>query len=72
MRNTTISIVAGQAPQISRPRVTDLEFGQIIDYWTDRISRVLPDRPDLIVLPEMFDRPVVSAHPKAEQLPQEA
>lgn len=72
MRKTTISVVSGQTPQISRPRVTDVELGQIIDYWTDRISRILPDRPDLVVLPEMFDRPVVSAHPKAEQLPLEA
>lgn len=71
MRLATISVVAGQTPHIAQPRVSDVEFDQIIDYWTDRIRRILPDRPDLIVLTEMFDRPVVSAQPAPVQLPAE-
>jgi len=72
MRQTTVSLVSGRPVQITEPRVTDAEYAQIIDYWTDRISRILPDRPDLVVLPEMFDRPVVSGQPAPGQLPQEA
>lgn len=68
MRPTTVSVVSGHPVTIMNDRVTDVEYGQIIDYWTDRIGRVLPDRPDLIVLPEMFDRPVVGAYPRFDQL----
>lgn len=72
MRQTTVSVVSGHPVQIARPRVTDAEYGEIIDYWTDRISRILPDRPDLIVLPEMFDRPTVNGQPGPGQLPLDA
>lgn len=72
MRLTTVSLVSGHPVQITRDKVGDREFGQIIDHWTDRISRVLPDQPDLIVLPEMFDRPTVSGYPSAGQLSPDA
>lgn len=29
----------------------------VIDYWRDKLQQVLPDRPDVIVLPEMCDQP---------------
>ena len=29
----------------------------MIDFWKDKLDSVLPDRPDLILLPEMCDRP---------------
>lgn len=72
MRQVTVSVVSGRPVQIQQPRVTDAEYDEIIGYWTDRISRILPDRPDLIVLPEMFDRPVVSGQPAPGQLPADA
>ena len=30
---------------------------QVIEFWENELSRVLPDKPDLIVLPEACDRP---------------
>jgi predicted amidohydrolase len=30
---------------------------EVLDYWSGRIGQMLPDRPDLIVLPEVCDRP---------------
>jgi predicted amidohydrolase len=46
-----------------RPLVVDAETSpqQIVDkiiaFWSEHFSRVLPDRPDLIVVPEACDRP---------------
>ncbi|MFW6597571.1 carbon-nitrogen hydrolase family protein [Propionibacteriaceae bacterium Y2011] len=68
MREVTISLVSGPTPELAREDVGDTEFELIIDYWSDRISQVLPDRPDLIVLPELFDRPKVSGQPTAQYL----
>ena len=31
---------------------------RVIAYWRDLFARVLPDRPDLIVVPEACDRPL--------------
>ncbi|MGD7788640.1 carbon-nitrogen hydrolase family protein [Propionibacteriaceae bacterium Y1700] len=68
MRQAVVSVVSGHPLQVAGPQVTDADFSTIIDHWSDRISRILPDKPDLIVLPELFDRPVVSSQPAAEHL----
>ncbi|MFW6599652.1 carbon-nitrogen hydrolase family protein [Propionibacteriaceae bacterium Y2011] len=72
MQNVTVSAVSGHPVQLAEPRVTDADLTRVVDHWTDRISRVLPDRPDLVVLPEMFDRPQVNGQPGPTQLPIEA
>src|SRR5699024_7250502 len=67
-RQVTVSLVSGFAVELGEPPASDADFVRISDYWADRISRVLPDQPDLVVLPELFDRPKVSAYPSAQYL----
>jgi len=40
-------------PGLSHNQIVDAE----VDFWQAKIGAVLPDRPDLIVLPEVCDRP---------------
>ncbi|HLQ82149.1 MAG TPA: carbon-nitrogen hydrolase family protein [Bacillota bacterium] len=68
MRQATVSLVSGPSVELARPPTSEAGFGQIIDHWSERISRVLPDQPDLVVLPELFDRPKVSGEPAAQYL----
>lgn len=63
MRNVTVSLVSGRATQIPSATVGPAELDLIVEHWTGRIAQVLPDRPDIVVLPEMFDRPQISAEP---------
>jgi len=42
---------------------------RMIRHWHDQLEKVLPDRPDLIVLPEACDRPDPLGFPLEEQLP---
>ncbi|MBB6635777.1 carbon-nitrogen hydrolase family protein [Cohnella thailandensis] len=42
---------------------------RMIRHWRDQLEKVLPDRPDLIVLPEACDRPDPLGFPLEEQLP---
>lgn len=72
MQNTTISVVSGHPCVIDGPEVTESDLTDLISHWTDRISRVLHDQPDLVVLPELFERPVQAASPQAVQLSVEA
>ncbi|MBU4212098.1 MAG: carbon-nitrogen hydrolase family protein [Kiritimatiellae bacterium] len=52
-----ISVIGSRVPEAdpSAPIQTVLET--VIDYLRGQISQVLPDKPDLIVLPEMCDQP---------------
>lgn len=72
MQDTTISLVSGHPVVIESPRVAESQLKLIIDHWTDRISRVLHDQPDLVVLPELFERPVQAGTPQATGLSVEA
>lgn len=36
---------------------------KVISYWREKLKQVLPDNPDLIVLPECCDRPDVTLYP---------
>ncbi|TDE92785.1 carbon-nitrogen hydrolase family protein [Occultella glacieicola] len=62
-RHLTVSSVT------SFPFVADPAIGHgkllddLIDHWTTRIATVLPDRPDLVVLPEHGDRPLAHWYP---------
>ncbi|MDF2721215.1 MAG: carbon-nitrogen hydrolase family protein [Paenibacillus sp.] len=53
----TISCVA--APSCHVPSEADMEtaVGHVIRSWDKQLKHVLPDRPDLIVLPECCDKP---------------
>lgn len=54
-----VKISCLSAPQLRVPSETDLEetVVRMIAYWERQLEQVLPDRPDLIVLPECCDRP---------------
>jgi hypothetical protein len=56
-KDVTIATFSVMPPRI--PLSTDPEevVQRMIAFWDDEISRVLPDHPDLIVLPEACDRP---------------
>lgn len=56
-RKVKISVISSPAPAVdpSAPLQTVVET--MADYWRDQITQVLPDKPDLIVLPECCDRP---------------
>ncbi|MDQ0614488.1 putative amidohydrolase [Microbacterium sp. W4I4] len=62
-RHVTVSSVTSYPfvadPSISHGALLDA----LIDHWTARIATVLPDRPDLIVLPEHGDRPLAHWYP---------
>lgn len=62
-RHLTVSSVSAfpfvADPSISHSRLLD----ELIDFWRARIEVVLPDRPDLIVLPEHGDRPLAHWYP---------
>ena len=53
----TVSTVAPRPPEISRNTPCDKAADQMVAFWRERIEQVLPDNPDLIVLPEQCDRP---------------
>ncbi|RTE05523.1 carbon-nitrogen hydrolase family protein [Paenibacillus whitsoniae] len=41
---------------------------QMINHWQRQLDRVLPDQPDIIVLPEVCDRPSKATYPKAQRM----
>ncbi len=67
-RYVTISTIGSEAPRFAPGE--KLHGQQAVDrmiaHWRGRIAQVLPDRPDLIVVPEACDR--FPDHSKAEQI----
>ncbi|WP_195908134.1 carbon-nitrogen hydrolase family protein [Nostocoides sp. HKS02] len=59
-RNTTVSCLT--AAPLPFDAATDLEeiVERTVDFWGRRLEDVLPDQPDIIVLPETVDRPSAS------------
>src|SRR5690606_2512220 len=57
-RRVKVSSVGKQPPLFPREEKVsgDLLVEQMVAVWQGHIAQVLPDRPDLIVLPEMADR----------------
>lgn len=53
-----VATVGGSMPSVSfnekNPQIT---VDHVLNFWERKINQVLPHDPDLIVLPEMFDRP---------------
>lgn len=56
-RHVTVSCVTARPLALGRDVGFDQAIRAEIDHWTDRIEAVLPEEPDLIVLPEACDRP---------------
>ena len=54
-RNITISTL-GDLPPHENAGTDQPAVDRMIAHWQNRIAQVLPDQPDLIVLPENFDR----------------
>ena len=63
-RHVTVSTIAADLVWIERAgkRASQAAVDQMIAYWREQLEHVLPDRPDLIVLPECCDAyPALSA-----------
>lgn len=53
----TVSSVGACPPSYPGPAAGEDELiSRMVEHWRDQIAVVLPDEPDLIVLPELFDR----------------
>ncbi|MDO9540724.1 MAG: carbon-nitrogen hydrolase family protein [Kiritimatiellia bacterium] len=52
-----ISAIASSVPIIDASLPLETVVEKVTDYLRDQIAQVLPDKPDLIVLPECCDRP---------------
>jgi len=52
-----ISTLGGWPPLAAPDEDYDAMTERVIDHWRDRLGRVLPDKPDLIAVPECCDRP---------------
>lgn len=65
-----VKISALSAPLYPIPPETDLQdqVDRMIAYWKSQLEQVLPDRPDVIVLPECCDRPAKSGYPLERRL----
>jgi hypothetical protein len=53
----TIASIGSEAPNLGAIQDPQEMVGQMIEFWQSKIEEVLPNRPDLIVLPEACDRP---------------
>lgn len=51
-----VSTIAAAAPLYDKGDSDERLVTKMLEYWQQKIARVLPDRPDLIVLPECCDR----------------
>ena len=52
-----ISTIGAQQYTVDKPRSYQDMTDKIIAHWRKELDQVLPDKPDLIVLPEVCDRP---------------
>ncbi|MHA6481215.1 carbon-nitrogen hydrolase family protein [Paenibacillus sp. strain BS8-2] len=67
-RNITISCV-GPRPLVVQAHVPPQEAVDLmIEHWRSLLDRVIPDGPDLIVLPEACDRPDKIAYPEQQRM----
>ncbi len=53
----TITSIGTGTPNMVKGQDPRTMVGQMIEFWQSRFEEVLPNRPDLIVLPEACDRP---------------
>ena len=55
--NITIAIIGAVSPHLDLNQDPQKIVDQMIEFWAGEFKQVLPDKPDLIVLPEVCDRP---------------
>ena len=56
-RYVKIATIGARAPQFDAPTSPQQMVDGMIDFWQNQLKQVLPDKPDLILLPEACDRP---------------
>lgn len=66
-RHVTISCLTAPALPVPHGASPDQVIALEIAHWTQRLEAVLPDCPDLIVLPEAADRPLVAGFDSRRQ-----
>lgn len=52
-----VATIGGRPPLMDPAMSTQAMVEEVIKFWKGRLAQVLPDEPDLIVLPEACDRP---------------
>ena len=55
--NVKIATIGAVSPQLDLNQDPQKLVEQMIEFWAGEFKQVLPDKPDLIVLPEVCDRP---------------
>lgn len=58
-RRITLSTFSSVPPAVSAQTSPDQAVQQVLEFWQRQLGNVLPDRPDLILLPEVADMPPV-------------
>lgn len=66
-RHVTISCLTAPALPVPEESTLDEVIAHEIEHWSQRLESVLPDSPDLIVLPEAADRPLVTGFSSKRQ-----
>lgn len=66
-KHVTVATIGGRPHEIDKSKGMQNAVDQVVNFWSARLKQVLPDKPDLIVLPENCDYPGgLSAEEKAE------
>ena len=68
MRKVIISCVSDHAYVAKESQSIDEIILGTIEQWKLQINKVLPDKPDLLVLPELCDRPKVNSISQGKQM----
>jgi Carbon-nitrogen hydrolase len=68
MRKVTISCVTDYAYLAEDSQTNDEIVLATIAKWDIQINKVLPDKPDLLILPELCDRPKINSISPAKQI----
>jgi predicted amidohydrolase len=67
MRKVRVASVTAPALEAREDQTTEEIINDAINFWKSEIAKVLPDAPDLIVLPELCDRPKVGSISERKQ-----
>lgn len=51
----TVATIGGQVPTLDKTQVIQKQVDQVKKFWQEKLAKVFPDKPDLIVLPELCD-----------------
>ena len=53
----TVATIGGQPPEMDKTLGMQNVVEEVIGFWGSKLKQVLPNRPDLIILPEICDKP---------------